>query len=147
MTTPRDIADELRHKIEDGTYTKRLPSRSELMAAYGVTTGTAMRATELLKEAGLVDIVHGAGVFVTGTYNDDPLADRIIELFRARKMRTGARVPTEKQLCQRLGVSRPKLRTALALLEGQGVIARQRIGQSRVRTRILAALPPDKEDE
>jgi DNA-binding GntR family transcriptional regulator len=62
----QQVTDDLRARIRDGTYAPgtKLPSRSELCTEFGVSeiiVGTAMRA---LRGEGLVETMHGVGVFV-----------------------------------------------------------------------------------
>jgi DNA-binding GntR family transcriptional regulator len=62
----RQIADDLRRKIEDGTIPpgRRIPSIVEMEQEYGVARDTLRKATKLLKEEGLVETVTGMGLFV-----------------------------------------------------------------------------------
>lgn len=48
------VADEIRRRIDSGTWTpgQRLPSRAQIAAELGVTTGAARRGMELLRRAG-----------------------------------------------------------------------------------------------
>lgn len=65
-TTWRDIAGELRQAIAGGKYGpgSRLPSRSELMARYGVAPQTVVNAINALRQEGLVRGVPGSGWYV-----------------------------------------------------------------------------------
>lgn len=65
-TPARDIADDLRAAIRDGTYAggDRLPSRAQLMQRYGVASMTVLAAIDQLRTEGLVESVTGSGVFV-----------------------------------------------------------------------------------
>jgi GntR family transcriptional regulator len=62
----RQIADDIRRKIEDGTIPpgRRIPSIVEMEQEYGVARDTLRKATRLLKEEGLVETVTGMGLFV-----------------------------------------------------------------------------------
>lgn len=62
----RQIADDLRTAIDDGTYAPgdRLPGENALMATYGVARMTARQALAVLQQEGLVAARKGAGVFV-----------------------------------------------------------------------------------
>lgn len=53
----------------------------------------------------------------------DPVARRIEDLILDGVLRSGDRLPGERELAQRLGVSRPVLREALKRLEEQGLLA------------------------
>jgi len=142
VSAPRNthltIADDLRRKIQDGVYTRELPTTSELALQHAVSHSVAVRAVNILRDEGTLDAVQGVGLFVAGTVDTRPVTDQIIEMLRSGEFPVGALFPSETELSQRLGVSRNKLRTALARLEGQGLIT------TRGRGRIVTALP-DKE--
>jgi DNA-binding GntR family transcriptional regulator len=61
------IADEIRSKIESGELAPgdKLPSTSQLRAEYGVSAGVVRQAILVLQTQGLVEGVHGLGVFVS----------------------------------------------------------------------------------
>lgn len=61
-----EIADDLRAKIEAGTYPvgSQLPTKPELMAEHEAALGTIDRALEVLREAGLAVSYQGVGTFV-----------------------------------------------------------------------------------
>jgi GntR family transcriptional regulator len=65
-TTWRTIADDLRTAIGDGEYEPgaRLPSRSKLMARYGVADGTVTNAINALRTEGLITGLSGSGWYV-----------------------------------------------------------------------------------
>jgi len=50
----------------------------------------------------------------------DRVAGRIADLIRSQELRPGARLPSERELAGRLGVSRPTLREALRSLQSEG---------------------------
>src|SRR5258707_3741441 len=60
------IADDLRARISSGEYPpgSRLPTKAELMARYQVAVNTVERAIAELRQAGLVETLQGAGMFV-----------------------------------------------------------------------------------
>jgi GntR family transcriptional regulator len=62
----RQIADDLRRKIEDGTIPpgRRIPSIVEMEQEYEVARDTLRKATQVLKDEGLVKTVNGMGIFV-----------------------------------------------------------------------------------
>lgn len=136
MTVARNtylvIASYLRQKIQAGHYTKELPTLGEIAQTFGVARGVAMRAVYLLRDEGLVDVVQGDGLYVAGSRGRD-LTECLTELHA--KLTDGAVFPSEKELCQRFEVSRPKLRMVLARLEGRGLLGWH--GQRR----IVLALP------
>jgi GntR family transcriptional regulator len=61
------VADDLRSKIASGVYpdASTLPSTSQLMIAYGVSSTVVKAAIRELRTAGLVHTQQGKGVFVT----------------------------------------------------------------------------------
>ncbi|WP_286248232.1 GntR family transcriptional regulator [Streptomyces graminofaciens] len=62
----RQIADHLRRQIEDGTIPpgRRIPTMVEMEQAYGVARDTLRKATQVLKDEGLVETVRGMGIYV-----------------------------------------------------------------------------------
>jgi len=62
----RQIADDLDARIRAGEYKPgtRLPSYSQLAEIYSVSVATVTRALGLLRDRGLIEGVHGVGVFV-----------------------------------------------------------------------------------
>ncbi|MFK4801595.1 GntR family transcriptional regulator [Streptomyces sp. MPA0124] len=62
----RQIANDLRRKIEDGTIPpgRRIPSIVEMEQEYEVARDTLRKATQVLKDEGLVETVKGMGIFV-----------------------------------------------------------------------------------
>jgi DNA-binding GntR family transcriptional regulator len=62
----RQIADDIRRQIEDGTIPpgRRIPSTVEMEQAYGVARDTLRKATKVLKDAGLIEAVTGMGLYV-----------------------------------------------------------------------------------
>ncbi|RAJ70320.1 GntR family transcriptional regulator [Streptomyces sp. Amel2xB2] len=62
----RQIADDLKRQIEDGTIPRgrAIPSMIKLEAEYDVARDTIRKATAVLKEEGLVETVNGMGIFV-----------------------------------------------------------------------------------
>ncbi|MEV6049725.1 GntR family transcriptional regulator [Streptomyces sp. NPDC052107] len=62
----RQIADDLRRQIADGTIPvgRRIPSIVEMEATYAVARDTLRKAVQVLKDEGLVETVTGMGTFV-----------------------------------------------------------------------------------
>ncbi|WP_433536420.1 winged helix-turn-helix domain-containing protein [Micromonospora sp. CA-249363] len=60
------LADELRTKIESGTWPPgtKLPSRSQLCKEYGVSDTVVGKAMMILRATGLTETLEGVGVFV-----------------------------------------------------------------------------------
>ncbi|MEU7067747.1 GntR family transcriptional regulator [Streptomyces sp. NPDC046161] len=130
------ISESLRQKIEQGKISEGLPSEAELMRTYGVGRSTIGRALKALKADGVIESVQGAGWYVTGTGDRRPLVDRVTDLLRAEGAAVGDTFPSESELCARFGVSRTAVRTAIAQMEGKGLIE---MGPSRRRQ--VRALP------
>jgi GntR family transcriptional regulator len=62
----KQVADEIRTAIHNGTYTagQPLPSETDLMATYEVSRPTVRQAVSVLRAEGLLDVIHGKGSFV-----------------------------------------------------------------------------------
>ncbi|MGW2416426.1 GntR family transcriptional regulator [Streptomyces tubercidicus] len=135
------ISESLRQKIQDGKISQTLPSEAELMRTYGVGRSTVGRALKALKADGVIESVQGAGWFVAGTGDRRPLVDKVVDLLRAEGVEVGDAFPSEKELCERFGVSRTAVRSAIAQLEGRGLIA---MGINRRRQ--VRALPDGQGD-
>ncbi|MEU6659576.1 GntR family transcriptional regulator [Streptomyces sp. NPDC046821] len=127
------ISDSLRLKIEKGKITEALPSEAELMSTYGVGRSTVGRALKALKADGVVESVQGAGWFVAGTGDRRPLVDKVTDLLRAEGTAVGDAFMSESELCERFGVSRTAVRTAIAQMEGKGLIEMGPNRRRRVR--------------
>lgn len=137
-----EVSDSLREKIRDGKITEALPSQSALVSEYGVSRSTIERALAALKADGVIESVQGAGWFVTGTGDRRPLVERVTDLLRGEGVKVGDRFPTEKELCERFGASRTAVRSAIAQMEGRGLI-----GKGAGRGREVLALPTGRETQ
>jgi GntR family transcriptional regulator len=62
----RQIADDLRARIASGEIApgRRIPTMVELEATYQVARDTIRKATQVLKDEGLVKTVSGMGIYV-----------------------------------------------------------------------------------
>ncbi|MFF4695939.1 GntR family transcriptional regulator [Streptomyces chattanoogensis] len=130
------ISESLRQEIAKGKISVALPSEAELMSTYGVGRTTVGRALKALKADGVIESVQGAGWYVAGTGDRRPLVDKVLDLLRAKGAKVGDTFPSEKELCERFEVSRTAVRSAIAQLEGRGMIA---MGSNRRRQ--VRALP------
>ncbi|MEU6174997.1 GntR family transcriptional regulator [Streptantibioticus parmotrematis] len=67
----RQIADHLRERILDGTYTagQPLPSEESLADQFGVTRPTVRQGIAELRAAGLVEVMMGRGMFVRSPHS------------------------------------------------------------------------------
>ncbi|MHC0432028.1 GntR family transcriptional regulator [Streptomyces sp. O3] len=132
--TYMQISESLRQKIAKGKISEALPSEAELMAAYGVGRSTVGRALKALKAEGVIESVQGAGWFVAGTGDRRPLVDKVTDLLRGEGVEVGDAFPSENELCKRFNVSRTAVRSAIAQMEGQGLIEMGPNRRRRVRT-------------
>lgn len=137
-----EVSESLREKIRDGEITEALPSQSALVSEYGVSRSTIERALAALKADGVIESVQGAGWFVVGTGDRRPLVERVTDLLRGGEVKVGDRFPTEKELCERFGASRTAVRSAIAQMEGQGLI-----GKGAGRGREVLTLPTGRETQ
>ncbi|MFE4717439.1 GntR family transcriptional regulator [Streptomyces sp. NPDC056728] len=145
QASPRDtymqVSGSLRQKIKAGEITEDLPSQAKLMSAYDVSRSTIERALNALRSEGLVESVPGAGWYVAGTGDRRPLAEKVMDLLTADTVKVGDRFPTEKELCDQFDASRTAVRSAIALLEGKGLI-----GKGEKPGRVVRALPTERGD-
>ncbi|WP_328546681.1 GntR family transcriptional regulator [Streptomyces platensis] len=135
------ISESLRQEIEKGKISEALPSEAELMSTYGVGRTTVGRALKALKADGVIESVQGSGWYVAGTGDRRPLVDKVVDLLREEETKVGDTFPSEKELCERFEVSRTAVRSAIAQLEGRGLIA---MGANRRRQ--IRALPNERGD-
>ncbi|WP_374205232.1 GntR family transcriptional regulator [Streptomyces sp. CMSTAAHL-2] len=52
------------------------------------------------------------------------MVERVTDLLRGGEVKAGDRFPTEKELYERFGASRTAVRSAIAQMEGQGLIGK-----------------------
>lgn len=73
MPPYRQIADDIRRKIEGGTIPpgRRIPSTVEMEQEYEVARDTLRKATKVLKEEGLIESVRGMGLYVVDRSQQD----------------------------------------------------------------------------
>ncbi|MFI7240885.1 GntR family transcriptional regulator [Streptomyces qinglanensis] len=117
------VAETLRKRINTGKIHEGLPSEAELMEQYGVSRSTIVRALKSLRTDGVVESVPGSGWFVAGTGDRRPLVDRVEDFLVIQSLAVGDPFPSESALCAEFGVSRTAVRSAIAQLEGRGLIA------------------------
>lgn len=130
------ISDALAHRIGQGEFSEALPSVMALANEYDVSRSTIERALLDLRAKGAVESVKGAAWYVAGTGDRRPLAAKLIDLLREDGVSVGDAFPTEAELCERFGVSRTAVRSAIAQMEGKGLI-----GKDASRGRRVCALP------
>lgn len=109
-----------------------VPSEAEIQREFGVARTTVRRAIRILRDEGLVHIVHGQGSFV-GIPGEAPRVPRTYPLYRQiaddladrieRAELTPRRpIPSEKTLLQAYGCARETVRHAMAALREAGWI-------------------------
>lgn len=141
---PRDtyllIARALRAAIEQSVYTEQMPRVRDLAKAHGVSRSVIHRSLRVLRDEGLIESVQGVAWYVAGSGDRRPLDIRLRELINANDYRPGDRFPGEIGLSRQLGVSRISIRSALARLEGEGLIS-----AATPQGRTILAISTDKE--
>lgn len=117
------VAHTIRLAVEQGTYSNRLPTMTELTRIHGVSRSVIHRALNLLKGEGLVESVQGVGWYVAGSGDLRPADVRIREEIANGRYLPGEKLPSEAELGQLTGLSRVSIRNALARLEGEGLLS------------------------
>lgn len=138
------IAEILRRQIEADPAMCEMPSLAEVMQAYGVSRGVALRAFNVLRQDGLSEPAPGGKwrvVRVGASVDRRPLAERLSEMITEEKIAVGSPIPSTSNLAARFGVSRPTVAKALMQLENRGVLSAARQGKPRT----LLALPEEEE--
>ncbi|MEV6669919.1 GntR family transcriptional regulator [Streptomyces sp. NPDC051162] len=125
------VSESLRQKIEEGEITEQLPSKAELRRIYGVGGSTVDRALAVLKAEGLIESVRGAANYVSGTGDRRPLVEKMTSLLCAQGFKPGDAFFTEGELCEQFGASRTAVRSAVAKLEGRGLLTAAAPGKRR----------------
>ncbi|WP_347878278.1 GntR family transcriptional regulator [Streptomyces sp. KS 21] len=139
------VADALKVEIVSNTEMTELSSLSQVMQAYGVSRGVALRAFQVLRTEGVAEPVPGARwrVIREEEHTDRrPLAERVAALIVSERLEVGAASLSAGELSSRLGVSRPTISKALTQLEAAGVLSEG--GQGKRRT--VRAVPNQEED-
>jgi GntR family transcriptional regulator len=134
----RQIADDLRRKIDAGEYEpgSQLPTEDELMEQYATSRNTVRGALKELATLRLVDTQHGKGTFVlepvkpiVTTLTSDPTTGRgggegIV--YTAEVARSGRRATTT-DTAVRLEQANPSVADSLRVPEGSEVVSRQEL--------------------
>jgi GntR family transcriptional regulator len=94
----REIADDLRHRVEAGTFGagRVLPSEADLSAAYAASRVTIRRALEVLRDEGLLDARQGFGWFVAG----DLLRQRLGRLSTIEDQLSSSGITAERRILE-----------------------------------------------
>ena len=85
------------------------------MPASGETAGTGKGTASPAAEPGLFSKVSVGRM-------SEVIVDKIRELMREGQLKPGDRLPPERELCERFGVSRVTMREALRMLESAGLV-------------------------
>jgi GntR family transcriptional regulator, transcriptional repressor for pyruvate dehydrogenase complex len=85
------------------------------MSASRGTSGAADREVPRLAQAGMFDKVSVGRISET-------IVEQIRQLMHQGQLRPGDRLPAERDLCERFGVSRVTVREALRMLESSGLV-------------------------
>ena len=86
--TAQELFQELKHRIRGGELTDKLPSISEMIAAYRVSHRTVKKALDMLKMQQLVYGMQGKGVYVRGYAKQKKNDDRIYVYCDLRDLNT-----------------------------------------------------------
>jgi DNA-binding GntR family transcriptional regulator len=134
----------LRSRIEDGTYSGRLPSTKALAAEYGVTATVVHTAAAALARDGLVQRVRGphGGTFTRGTRPPAPTPKwRAVHDDLAARIANGrltGRLPTIRALANEYGTSASTVQQATVALTAEGLLV-PRHGGPRAGIDVAAA--------
>jgi DNA-binding GntR family transcriptional regulator len=128
----RQIATELKHRIESGTYsTGELPPATALAGEFGVAVRTIHRALHELDRAGLTASRQGRQRRVLEDPQDDAatkyeqIANDLMQGILSGALPAGGRISSEVDLASRYDVSRATVRGALEILEVKGHVVRR----------------------
>ncbi|WP_062214623.1 GntR family transcriptional regulator [Streptomyces sp. NBRC 109706] len=133
------VADAIRGRIEEDEELVWLPPVSALRAECGgVSRGLVTRALKALESEGVVVSMQGRGWRVARGVDRRPLVERMRALFSEDGLTLGGEYPSEAELGERFGYSRVAVRSALAELEGAGLLE-SRQGHRRVVLRLPTA--------
>ena len=104
----RVIADELRTRVQDGTYGagRLLPSESELGSEFAASRVTIRRALETLRDQGLVDARQGFGWFVAAA----PLQQSLGQLATIEAQLSDGGIKPERRILE-FAFERPRYRS------------------------------------
>ncbi|MFI9555118.1 GntR family transcriptional regulator [Nonomuraea endophytica] len=127
----KQVADEIRKKIESGELPAGapVPSEAKLESDYNIARTTARRVAQELREQGMVYTIQGEGTFVgepgvprqprkTPIYQK--IAEEIAERIQRGEIAPNRAIPGEKVMMQQYGVAKVTVRQAVALLREQG---------------------------
>lgn len=92
----RDIADDIRRRVEGGEFAQNrlLPSEAELSRGYAASRVTIRRALDELRDLGLIDARQGFGWFVAG----DPLVQSLGQLRTIEAQLSDAGIDSQRRI-------------------------------------------------
>ena len=106
-----------------------IDSEASFAARFGVARGTVRAALTELADRGLIEAVPGKGWFVrvdggssAGAREIGEVVDELRAELRSGARRVGDPFLSEKDLCERYGLTRYGARTAFARLEAEGLV-------------------------
>ncbi len=134
----RELALRLRYDITQAQPEPghKLPSTRELAKSYETTRTTVGRALKILAGDGVVEIVHGRGVYILGPAGHkgerldkprDRIAVHLLNILAAQP--AGQPMPPTKDLAEQAGASVITVRRVERALLRQGLIRRDRHGR------------------
>lgn len=140
MSSPRgtylQVAEAIRARIEADEELVWLPPVRELCAEFGGVSRMLMtRALKSLQTEGVVVSSQGRGWRVARGADRRPLVERMRALLAEDGLTVGDEFPSEAELGERFDCSRVAVRSALAELEGAGLLE-SRQGHRRVVLRL-----------
>ncbi|MEO3854715.1 GntR family transcriptional regulator [Acrocarpospora sp. B8E8] len=137
------IVEQLRQRIIAAEYHagSLLPSEGVLCKELRIARNTLRRALAELKQEGLLDTIPSKGWVVAAgehphqdRYKYEGIARMLRERIQTGLLPPGALAPSEAALRQEFGISRHTVRSALAVLEREGLVETKQ-GKGRYVTR------------
>lgn len=136
----REIAEDLRRRIEDGEVTGTLPSEAQLGASYGASRVTVRRALEELKDVGLLDARQGYGWYVAS----DPLVQSLARLGTIEAQLLDAGIASQRRVLEFAFVRAPAVvRKALGGVERVLAVRRLNLADGEPFARVTVWCPSD----
>ncbi|MEY9934252.1 DNA-binding GntR family transcriptional regulator [Catenulispora sp. GP43] len=134
--TPVEPIDYIRSALADGTIRpgSPLPSENQIMAATGFSRYAVREALAVLERSGEVVNRPGrrrqaAGKPASADARYEEVVMAIRDDIDEGRLKRGAQLQSESQLCERFDMSRVTIRRALAELEGAGVVLKNDKGR------------------
>jgi GntR family transcriptional regulator len=136
----REIAEDLRRRIEQGELAGTLPSEAQLVTAYAASRVTVRRALEELREVGLLDARQGFGWYVAS----DPLVQSLARLGTIEAQLLDAGIASERRVLEFAFVRAPAaVRKALGGVERVLAVRRLNLADGEPFARVTVWCPSD----